>query len=65
MIFAMHHDGGWLNYASHLSWNVSRAYAFTTHISHEGYLEHDELDMYAASHGFRVAFDGLSLAFDR
>ena len=43
----------------------NNAQVYATHISHEGYLEHDELDRYAASHGFRVAFDGLSLAFDR
>ena len=40
------------------------AKAYATHISHEGYLEHDELDEYAAAHGYRVAFDGLSLSFD-
>ncbi len=40
------------------------AQAYATHISHEGYLEHDELDAYAEAHGYRVAFDGLSLTFD-
>ena len=39
------------------------ATAYATHISHEGCLEHDELDEYAAAHGYRVAFDGLSLSF--
>ena len=43
----------------------TNAQVYATHISHEGYLEHDEMDRYAASHGYRVAFDGLSLAFDR
>ena len=41
-----------------------RAQAYATHISHEGYLEHDELDRYAASNGYRIAFDGLSLTID-
>lgn len=40
------------------------AAAYATHISHEGCLEHDELDEYAAAHGYRIAFDGLSLSFD-
>ena len=34
---------------------------YATHISHEGNLEHDELDDYAMKHGYRVAFDGLRL----
>ena len=34
---------------------------YATHISHEGNLEHDELDEYAGKHGYRVAFDGLRL----
>ena len=38
------------------------AQAYATHISHEGYLEHDVLDRYAAANGYRIAFDGLSLA---
>ena len=37
------------------------ARAYATHISHEGYLEHDQLDRYAAENGYRIAFDGLSL----
>ncbi len=37
------------------------AQAYATHISHEGYLEHDDLDRYAAANGYRIAFDGLSL----
>ncbi len=37
---------------------------YATHISHEGYLEHDELDAYASANGYRIAFDGLSLTFD-
>jgi len=40
------------------------AKAYATHISHEGYIEHDELDEYAEEHGYRVAFDGLTLSFD-
>ena len=39
------------------------AKAYATHISHEGYMEHDELDEYAEAHGYRVAFDGLALSF--
>lgn len=35
---------------------------YATHISHEGCLEHDELDEYAQRHGYRVAFDGLRLS---
>ncbi|MCY3713428.1 MAG: MBL fold metallo-hydrolase [Gemmatimonadetes bacterium] len=34
---------------------------YATHLSHEGNLEHDELDEYAREHGYRVAFDGLRL----
>ncbi len=37
---------------------------YATHISHEGNLEHDELDDYAMKHGYRVAFDGLRLVLD-
>ena len=37
---------------------------YATHISHEGNLEHDELDEYAGKHGYRVAFDGLRLVLD-
>ena len=40
------------------------ARVYATHISHEGYLEHDELDAFAAENGYRVAFDGLSLTVD-
>jgi len=34
---------------------------YATHLSHEGYLEHDALDEYARGHGYRVAYDGLRL----
>ena len=34
---------------------------YATHLSHEGNLEHDELDEYARGHGYRVAYDGLRL----
>ena len=34
---------------------------YATHLSHEGNLEHDELDEYASEHGYRVAYDGLRL----
>ena len=34
---------------------------YATHLSHEGYLEHDALDEYAREHGYRVAYDGLKL----
>ena len=37
---------------------------YATHISHEGNLEHDELDEYAGRRGYRVAFDGLRLVLD-
>ena len=37
---------------------------YATHISHEGNLEHGELDDYAMKHGYRVAFDGLRLQLD-
>ena len=37
---------------------------YATHISHEGNLEHAELDEYAGKHGYRVAFDGLRLVLD-
>ena len=37
---------------------------YATHLSHEGNLEHDELDEYAREHGYRVAFDGLKLGFE-
>ncbi len=37
---------------------------YATHISHEGNLEHDELDEYAVRRGYRVAFDGLRLVLD-
>ena len=37
---------------------------YATHISHEGNLEHGELDEYARKHGYRVAFDGLRLLLD-
>ena len=40
------------------------ARVYATHISHEGYLEHDELDRYATANGYRIAFDGLSLTID-
>lgn len=40
------------------------AQVYATHISHEGYLEHDELDAYAAANGYRIAYDGLSLTID-
>ena len=41
----------------------ANAKAYATHISHEGYMEHDELEEYAEVHGYRVAFDGLALSF--
>ena len=34
---------------------------YATHLSHEGNLEHDELDEYARGHDYRVAYDGLRL----
>lgn len=37
---------------------------YATHISHEGNLEHGELDEYAEKHGYRVAFDGLKLLLE-
>lgn len=37
---------------------------YATHLSHEGSLEHDELDEYARKHGYRVAYDGLRLRLD-
>ncbi len=37
---------------------------YATHISHEGNLEHAELDEYAGKHGYRVAYDGLRLVLD-
>lgn len=37
---------------------------YATHISHEGNLEHAELDEYAGKHGYRVAFDGLRLVLE-
>ena len=37
---------------------------YATHLSHEGTLEHDELDEYARKHGYRVAYDGLRLRLD-
>ena len=37
---------------------------YATHLSHEGNLEHDELDEYARAHGYRVAFDGLKPGFE-
>jgi phosphoribosyl 1,2-cyclic phosphate phosphodiesterase len=40
------------------------ATVYATHLSHEGYLEHGELDEYAGKHGYRVAFDGLTLELD-
>ena len=40
------------------------ARVYATHLSHEGYLEHDELDRYAADQGYRIAFDGLALTID-
>ena len=40
------------------------ACVYATHISHESYLEHHELDEYASRHGYRVAFDGLTLTLD-
>ena len=42
----------------------TNAQVYATHISHEGYLEHDKLDRYAAANGYRIAFDGLSLTID-
>ena len=37
---------------------------YATHLSHEGILEHDELDAYAMEQGYRVAYDGLRLQLD-
>lgn len=37
---------------------------YATHLSHEGNLEHDELDEYARGQGYRVAYDGLRLLLD-
>ncbi len=34
---------------------------YATHISHEGIMEHSEFDAYAMKHGYRIAFDGLSI----
>lgn len=34
---------------------------YATHLSHEGYREHDALDEYAREHGYRVGYDGLRL----
>ncbi len=40
------------------------ARVYATHISHEGCLEHGKFDEYASGHGYRVAFDGLTLLLD-
>ena len=40
------------------------ASVYATHISHEGYLEHDELDAYAAANEYSIAYDGLTLTID-
>ena len=37
---------------------------YATHLSHEGNLEHDELDAYAMEQGYRVVYDGLRLQLD-
>ena len=37
---------------------------YATHLSHEGNLEHDELDEYARERGYRVAYDGLTLPLE-
>lgn len=37
------------------------AMVYATHISHEGYLEHDQLDRQAEENGYRIAYDGLVL----
>ncbi|MYI98267.1 MAG: hypothetical protein F4104_01230 [Gemmatimonadetes bacterium] len=37
---------------------------YATHLSHEGNLEHDELDEYARGHGYRLAYDGLRLQLE-
>ena len=34
---------------------------FATHISHEGMALHEELEKYARTHGYEVAWDGLIL----
>ena len=34
---------------------------YASHISHEGIMEHSKFDEYAKEHGYRIAFDGLSI----
>lgn len=34
---------------------------FAIHLSHEGILEHSELDKYANRHNYHIAYDGLVL----
>ena len=40
------------------------ARVYATHLSHEGCLEHHELDEYAQKHGYRMAFDGQRVVLD-
>lgn len=35
---------------------------YATHISHEGYLQHEEYSEYAEAHGYKIPFDGLRLS---
>lgn len=37
---------------------------YATHISHEGIMEHDELDDYASKYHYRIAYDGLTITLD-
>ena len=34
---------------------------YATHLSHEGIREHSELQQYALSHGYNIAYDGLTI----
>lgn len=36
---------------------------YATHISHEGIIEHSELDRYAEANNYRIAYDGLVISF--
>lgn len=39
---------------------TARARVFATHLSHEGNPPHPELSAFAASHGYEIAYDGLT-----
>lgn len=43
----------------------NKGQVYATHISHEGFLEHNEFNNYAKKHDYKIAYDGLLRDLDK